>query len=408
MSSILLNNFPKKMGFMSRHNKITETWEKESSLFIGFHSTQSEVNKGYISAIRKLFVSLLLHDVIYLRHEDYISCFTLLGYENMLALLERGVIRIVYDFHDYSYSFKEGEYNLGIMTRLAPMRDLLEGYTSINHENQPLQARLRFLTEKNQILLNSRDNEKVDDSLARSIVEEVNRDISNEKFCSHFEIDRQNFTTKKALTSLRICDTLTGYSLQKKLGVEAIVQDVFAKDYAQNKLLISNFREETTECFESIMTMKGIPDLFDLYTKDIISFDEILKIREKTQAKVFRRWIEEKDYDPNEIVKELLKPCKSSINSRVVSFVYPNIIGVFNPIAGVLAAATDSFFVKMLTDNWNPKLFLDETLSSFLDKKLQYHQKEQLKENRKKYGNLDATDPCYCGSGKIFIKCHGK
>jgi hypothetical protein len=408
MSSILLNNFPKKLGFMSRHNENTKTWEREPSSFMGFHSTESEVNKGYISAIRKLFVSLLLHDVIYLRHEDYISCFALLGFENMLALLERDVIKIVYDFHDYSFSFDEGKYNLGIMTRLAPMRDLHEGYTSISHENQALQARLRFLTEKNQVLLNSSDNIKVDDSLARSIVEEVQRDVSNEKFCSHFEIDSQIFTTKKALTSLRICDTLTGYSLQKKLDVEAIVQDVFAKDYAKNKLLISNFREETTECFESIMTMKGIPDLFDLYTKDIISFDEILKIREKTQARVFRRWIEEKEYDPNEIVKELLKPCKSSINSKVVSFIYPNIIGLLNPIAGVLAAATDSFFVKMVTDNWNPKLFLDENLSAFLDKKLQLHQKEQLKANRKKYGNLSEADPCYCGSGKIFIKCHGK
>ena len=151
------------------------------------------------------------------------------------------------------------------------------------------------MTEKNQVLLNSSDNIKVDDSLARSIVEEVQRDVSNEKFCSHFEIDSQIFTPKKALTSLRICDTLTGYSLQKKFDVEAIVQDVFAKDYAKNKLLISNFREETTECFESIMTMKRIPDLFDLYTNGIISFDEILKIREKTQARVFRRWIEGKE-----------------------------------------------------------------------------------------------------------------
>jgi uncharacterized protein YecA (UPF0149 family) len=74
----------------------------------------------------------------------------------------------------------------------------------------------------------------------------------------------------------------------------------------------------------------------------------------------------------------------------------------------VIADSTDYFFVKMVSDNWNPKLFLDESLAAFLDKKLQLHQKEQLKAKRKKYGNLGETDPCYCGSGKMFIKCHGK
>jgi hypothetical protein len=408
MSSILLNNFPKKFGFMQRHDKETNSWDKSNLSFVGFHTTKGEVRKGYISAIRKLFACLLLHDIIYLRHEDYISCFTLLGFENMETLLERGIIKVVYDFHDYSYSSNDGEYNLGFTMRLAPLRDLYQGYSSIKHENQQLQARLRFLTEQNQILLNSNDDKKVDDSLAKSIVEEVERDVSNESFCSHFEMDSQIFTTRKALTSLRICDTLTGYSMQKKLGIEAIVQDSFAKDYASMKLLIGNLREETTECFESLISMKGIPDLFNLYANNVISFNEILDIRDKTQARVFRLWIKEKDYDQNEVVKELLKPCKSSINSRAISFIYPNIIGLLSPVAGIVAAATDSFFLKMVSDKWNPKLFLDETLSSFLEQKVQSHENQQLKTRRESYGDLKASDNCYCGSGKNFSKCHGK
>lgn len=399
---------------MKKYDDKSKHWDNSPSTFIGFHVTKLEVLKGIQSAFSKLFTSILLHDTIYLRHPDYLSCFQLLGFDNTLKLLERGIIRVVYDFHDYTYSLIEGEYKLSYCMRLAPLEDLLNGYVSIKHKDKGIQARARYLTERNQVLLNKSNELKVDadvaniDKLPNSIIEEVNRDLSDYNFCNQFGISSKGFTAKKALTSLRICDILTGYALQQRLEVSAISQDSFSKDYANSKLFISNVKSETTDCFETIIKMKGVPNLYKLFTDGVIAFDDILKIREKYSAKTFRSWIEDKEYDQVEVTKELLKPCKSTITSKAISFVYPNVIGLINPVAGIIASATDSFFLNLISNKWNPKLFLDDDLSSFINGKISESEANELKQKRNMYTKLSSTDSCYCGSRKAFSRCHGK
>lgn len=408
VSSILLNNFPKKFGFMNRHDKENNTWENKPSSFTGFDISQEELNLGYISAIRKLFICLLLHDVIYLRHNDYLSCLTLIGHENMIKMLESGCIKIVYDFHDFTWSLQDQSYELGFMMRLAPAKDLVEGYTSITHPDRKIESRLRYLTEQNQILLNNTEDNLVDEDLPRSIITEVLRDTSNKQFCERFNLEPNKFSVSKSLVSLRLCDILTGYLLQHKLGVNEIIQDAFSKNYVRSKLVLASVSDRSTDCFESILNLKGVPDLLDLYSKNIISFDEILAIRNQSQAISFRYWIKENDYDREQVTRELLKPCKSKLTSKLISFIFPNVVGLINPVAGISASAVDSFFLQMLKDKWNPKLFLDDSLSKFLDDKISASRTKELKQKRESYTKIQVSDPCYCGSGKIYGKCHGK
>lgn len=74
MSSILINNFPKITRTLVQHDSKRNKWSNIPSAYTGFSASVNELNDARNSALRSLFLSLLLHDVVYLRHEDYLDC----------------------------------------------------------------------------------------------------------------------------------------------------------------------------------------------------------------------------------------------------------------------------------------------------------------------------------------------
>lgn len=371
LSSILINNFPKRLSFLNSWDKEHEKWNREVKSFAGFHASPHEVESGYDSALRKFFLSLLLHEVVYLRHQDYLDCLNLIGFENMMELMKDDAVRVVYDVHDFTYSYRDARWQLSSMMRLAPLRDIVDGYSSIECESKGTQDELRRLTEKHRVFFDVNPVDGATDEYANLIINEASRDVEEESLALQFGFSPNGtLTAEKALYALRICDVLTGYSMQRQLGVETILQDAFALDYVNHKILLAGQKDRSVQCFETILEHKGVPDIYELYKNGLIDFQDVLAIRNSSQAGLFRRWIREKQYDEREVMIELLKPCKSSIQSRFVSFIVPTSLGLINPALGIFAAAGESFFLKMLADRWNPKLFLDESLSAFLDQKI--------------------------------------
>jgi hypothetical protein len=415
MSSILINNFPKMTGTLVQHNRKRNKWSNTPSGYTGFSASVNEFDDSRNSALRSIFLSLLLHDVVYLRHEDYLDFIRFLGVENVILLLERGIIKIVFDCYDFTYvnskdakAAKLGQLELTYFVRLAPLYDLQFGYCSIESDNRVAQARLRYLTEENQILVHCNENglEITADSVANSIIDEVRLDLSNKRMLEELDLTAQPFSVKM-MTSLRICEVLAGYSLQKQLEVDSVIQDSYSKDYVESKIFISS-SDKSIDCFETILEMKSIPDVFDLYNRGLVSLKEILDMRESFQAKNFRMWLSDKNYDHEVVVRELLKPCSSSVKANMVSFIVPTVLGLINPGAGVIASATDSVFLKMLRDNWSPKLFLDSKLSRLLNEKIKHEKLKNSVNRQNGYSMLKSGDDCYCGSGKKYSVCHAK
>lgn len=333
----------------------------------------------------------------------------------MILLLERGAIKIVFDCYDFTYinstvdkAAKLGHLELAYVVRLAPLFDLQFGYSSIESDNRVAQARLRYLTEEHQILVHCNENglETTADSVADSILDEVRLDLSNKKMLEELDLIAQPFSVKM-MTSLRICEVLTGYSLQKQLGVDSVIQDSFSKDYVESKILISS-SDKSISCFETILDKKSIPDVFDLYNRGLLSLKEILDMRDSFQARNFRIWLGDKNYDYDVVVRELLKPCSSSIKANMVSFIVPTVLGFINTGVGLVAGAADSVFLKMLRDNWNPKLFLDYKLSKLLNEKVEHEKLKNSVSRQNGYSMLKPDDDCYCGSGRRYSVCHAR
>jgi len=293
------------------------------------------------------------------------------------------------------------------MTRLAPLRDIVEGFSNIQHDNPVIQSRLRYLTDENHIILDRPYwlTSEGDGSLIKKIIQEVTEDrclsIKSHK-------NKRLSILRQQTTALRTCEILLGYSLQHELKIGSISQDAYSKEYMAKKILVPAGFSNSTDCFESLMSMKGITDLLDLDVDKIITFDDILVIRESAKAKVFRQWMYSQDYDREAVVEYLLKPCKPKIKTKLLSFIYPNVVGLINPIAGIAASAVDSFLVDLVRDNWNPKVFLDEELAKTINSKLSTFNSRTKKKAEQDYVNLSLTDPCYCGSKKTYAKCCGR
>lgn len=408
MSSILLNNFPKQFGSISNCSDKSKTTPVG---FIGYSLTHYELIKAQFEAFRKFFVNLLLHDVLYIRHADYLTCIELLGHENVIKLLETGALKVIFDTVDFSFVRRIGAMELSGMTRLAPLRDMVEGFSNIKHENPAIQSRLRYLTDENHVILDrpyclTQDG---DGALIKKIIAEVRKDyVENKRVSLKTNNNKRLAILREQITALRACEILLGYSLQHNFKVDAITQDAYAKEYMENKIILPAGTSNSTETFEGLMGMKGIPDLLDLYVDKIITFDDILAIRESSKGKVFRQWMYSQDYDHETIIEYLLKPCKPKIKAKLLSFIYPNVIGLINPIAGIAASAADSFLMDLLRDNWNPKVFLDDELAKTINAKLTTFNTKNKKKKEHSYINLTLTDPCYCGSKKAFAKCCGK
>lgn len=91
--------------------------------------------------------------MFYIRHEDYLLCIKLLGHENVIKLLESGALKVIFDSVDFTFVQGVGRGKLQGMTRLAPLRDIVEGFSNIQHDNPVIQSRLRYLTDENHIIL---------------------------------------------------------------------------------------------------------------------------------------------------------------------------------------------------------------------------------------------------------------
>lgn len=214
-----------------------------------------------------------------------------------------------------------------------------------------------------------------------------------------------------ALKLLRLADTTDLLLLQHSLGIESIVQDGFVKQYMDIKLgpLVSEMHKDTLTTFSKVTSLKGIPDIYKLYKHGTIDMDSIMSCRASLNGGLFRQWYASTDYDENTVLSLLIqKGVKESVLRKLARIVYPNLIGIINPIAGVAAEVVDSFIVGKLLEGWSPSLFLDDVLKNSVDRQIAIAEESQKrKEIIARFGKVDRNALCPCQSGKKFKNCHG-
>ena len=235
--------------------------------------------------------------------------------------------------------------------------------------------RKRILTrriEKNYIIPNgleySTDSAKfVIDSYQRNNLTELG--LSFEK-----EPDQLNLNERRLLLSLgsKVLETalLSKYELKSYQNYEHFA---ICKQNLNNIGKAYNVSENTS----TILRLENLPDLKTLFLSERLSFDSVFTLRHLSNAKFYRKWINEIGEDSNaqEISKEYLNQIKGSnkffegnggklirnIGMFGVSTALGSAVaGPVGAIAGFTLGLLDTYVLDSILKGKNPSMFVDD------------------------------------------------
>jgi hypothetical protein len=402
MSSILIANNQREC------QKLTMSGDNESREHIFGYLSKSASEIQSENTMSSFFTSLLTHDEVYLDSATIELVTNTIGVSNTIKLLDNDILRVTFGLDEFTIGIKQNSYSLH---SLSPPWSTFEGFEEVvntedNHRNPDYKRLLQFI--ENKSVMSPIDSKN-------ATVLEVVRDLKNTTVKDDFCITSNSIIDINQLDIfriLRMSEAAKGLIVQNKLGIDSIYQDRFSKQYINTKLgsFSSVVGNDAVKTFDNILNLKGIPNLYQLYKKGVIDIDDILKCRNKFSAGLFRTWFESEDYNEKDIVKILINnPTKEKKATKLIRFLYPNIVGLISPISGVASAAIDSYLVSHLLNGWQPSLFLDDVLGKSIDNKIQLYESKIKKEQMiKRFGSINRNDSCPCQSGKKFKKCHGK
>lgn len=139
--------------------------------------------------------------------------------------------------------------------------------------------------------------------------DKMNEDFSsNKRIRALLEIHSENIlkitNENDTWFAVRLCLFERSLEWSRQLKSDEILLEEEAKQYLIYK---SNIQAESiVEKFNLVLQAKGIPNLSILYCNNIISMEDIIRIREKVTFGKFIRWLEDNNYDVKELELALL------------------------------------------------------------------------------------------------------
>ncbi|WP_218938686.1 YecA family protein [Oleiharenicola lentus] len=211
---------------------------------------------------------------------------------------------------------------------------------------------------------------------------------------------------------LRVLEVNSHLILTRRLKAAAVNIEAGCRSVLKTKIppsLSSQGTLSSIEVFQDILLGKSIPDLGTLYLSKIITMRDVLEIRDGLDGIMFRQWIASSHYDKDIVQKKLLEPrIKAGFSEKAVRWIVPSALKISDSLGGSLLSKTASFLLNSFLDDWHPSVFLDQQLADKVDNKIAAHSAElERKRIIERFGKIPRNDPCPCGSGIKFKRCHG-
>lgn len=422
--------------FITNYPRISQ---RPSFIQIGDSRKRLDIVSGYdikvdnqdvtLQIARDLITALLAFDKIYIEGNHIFDIIQVWGSEYIKELLRMNILCVIPDQELNPVMIREGngEWKHGFFpypqgnVQLEKNDDLISynihKWTHIENlfnrkgfKGQEARAILYLIDE------NSADLGDVND-IKNKINKETDRDILNPDFLNdpNFYRTRQDGKWEyNQLSRVRIQELNKSAVLAAKLNIENIKMDATINELMVRKTA-SAFGKSFhagTDALIRIEQQKGFPDLGALFVDNVIGLDDILKIRDTFQGKIFRYWIEKTNYDEQLMRQEIMNSVYSVLGSKCINpirMLVCNLLGLAGFIPGVLASAFDGYIIDKIFKGWHPNFFLDDKLKRMIDDSIR---KKEWDSQREKiaatFKGVGRNNPCPCGSGKKFKYCHGK
>lgn len=417
-SKILITNYPNFYTHLTCSQ--TNNHYKTVDIQCGYDFSIKHED-SFLYMARDIIMALLTFDHIYVEGNNINELLSVLSADNLKELLRLRILHIIPDQNlnpavvtenkiskpdFFSYSLGK-EYDGSKGEKWIYVENILNNH-KINSKEKSI---ILYLIDENCADLGN------EEKVIEQIKDEVNKDIRtpNSNFNSNFCRINPNGKREYFIPHL-----IRLQELNKTAVIAATLNiDNIKTDAAINELLLhkttSVFSKSIhcgTDVIQKIEQEKGFPDLGELFVNKIIDLDDILKLRDCCQGKIFRYWAKQSAYDEDLMRKDIMNSAQNLLGSKLMNpirMLACNLVGITGFIPGIVASAFDSYILNAVSQGWHPNFFLDNKLKRMIDDSVAKEERKiKIEKLNEAFAGVGRNDLCPCGSGKKFKKCHGR
>ena len=425
-SKILITNYP-------------NIYQRPSFEMVGDKSKTLNVVCGYdiqinnhevtLQIARDLITALLSFDKIYIEGNHIGDIIQVWGSNYVKELLRLHLLCIIPDQELNPVMVQEngGEWKHGFISypqesvpigqEYKPIKSNINKWSHIENRFQKigfqgLEAKtILYLIDENSVNIGNPD------IFTKKVNDETNRDILNPLFLRDSNFYRQRLDGKweyNQVSRVRLQELNKSVILAEILGIDNIKMDAAINELMVRKTIsaFSKTIHSGTDVLLKLEQQKGFPDLGELFVNNIIGLDEILKLRDDFQGKIFRYWAKQSAYDEDLMRKEIMNSVDNILGFKLINpirMLACNIIGLLGFIPGLVASAVDGYILNAISKGWHPNFFLDDKLKKMIDECVKKEERiAKIRMRDETFKGIGRNEPCPCGSGKKYKECHGK
>lgn len=189
-------------------------------------------------------------------------------------------------------------------------------------------------------------------TIIKESVENINKKIINGEYIE-FGIGS---TGKYQITEKNkgLYDSICQFELDNYIAKILNIKNIWCDDFLYLIYSKKMYNKNNKEKFNKILDLKKIPNISLMLCTDLLTVNDIIKIKEKKCFKNFISWIN--NIDENNIEKEFISLLeKDSLYNKTplkqIRILVTNGIGMLSPCAGITSSFIDMHFSDKLTNN---------------------------------------------------------
>lgn len=419
-SKILITNYPR---LLQRPSFARVDDESKSMDVICGYDVKLDNRQVALNIARDFIMALLAFDKIYVEGNHVWDIIQVFGCDNVKRLLNLRILCVIPDLMLNPVVLREGSgkwrhdfFSYAIGDDYIPESAIHKW----SHVEATFHRHGLPESEANAIvyLIDDSSVELGDvEELQEKVNHETATDLHRQVFLSDPDFYRQGSDGEweyNLVSSVRLQELNKSAILTAELGIDNVKMDAEISNLMTKKTasFFSKTLHAGTDALVRIEQQKGFPDMGELFINDVVSVDEILKLRERFNGKIFRYWAKTTDYEEDLMRQEIMNSTQNILGSKcsqLIRMFACNVMGLAGFLPGLAASAFDSYILEKVLKGWHPNFFLDNELKKLIDFSVEEDNKRYKTTLRKqRFKGVGRNDLCPCGSGKKFKNCHGK
>lgn len=420
-TKIFIANYPNNLSNLTFVREDNENIKLK--VYCGYE-TQLKGREASLQIARDLITSLLTFDYIYIQGSNVWDIMQVFGSEYTKELLRDRILRILPDQDLNPALLKENDGDWVCDFFSYPIGN---AFTHPSKKDSNMWEHIEYCFFKNGfkgkdantiLYLIDENSIKIDSEKFKA---KVNKETKLDTECQVFLNDPIFFRKRSdglleynVANKLRLQELNKNIILASEIGVGNIKMDAEINNLMLKKTAsaFSKKINSGTDALIRIEQQKGFPDIGELFVNKVIGLEEILKLRDNFNGRIFRYWAKLTDYEEELMRKDVMNSVNNVIGSKIfqpLRLLGTNLLGIAGFIPGVAASAFDSYVLDSVLKGWHPNFFLDDNLKALIDDCVKREDdKRKIKLLSERFKGVRPNDPCPCGSGKKFKKCHGR